>query len=126
MEPVHTDQAPSYLNFMAQGMVANGFLFTVTIPRHPQTLEIPPSFEAQAELAFQNLQAVLGAAGCGWDRLVKLNVYLSDIGNWASMNDVYKRYVNLDQPPVRVTVQVARLNADYMIELDAIALAGKE
>jgi 2-iminobutanoate/2-iminopropanoate deaminase len=123
MQPIRTDRAPSYLSFMAQGIVARGFLFTVTVPRHPTTLDIPATFEEQAELAFRNLQAVLEAAGAGCDRLIKLAVYLSDIGNWAKMNEVYKRFANLENPPVRVTVQIARLNNDYMIELDAIALA---
>lgn len=125
MQAVHTDKAPSHLSFMAQGMVANGFLFAVTVPRQPDTLEIPPTFEEQAEVAFRNLRAVLEAGGAGWDSLVKLAVYLSDMSNWGQMNEVYKRHVNLDNPPVRVTVQVARLNNDYMIELDAVAIASE-
>ena len=126
MRLIRTDDAPAYLSFMAQGIVANGFLFTVTIPRDAKTLKIPLTFEEQADVAFRNMEAVLKAGGSGWDRLVKLAVYLGDIGNWSKMNDVYKRYINLDNPPVRVTIQVAGLNNDYMIELDAIALASEE
>jgi 2-iminobutanoate/2-iminopropanoate deaminase len=109
---------------MAQAIEANGFIFTVTVPRHPQTLEIPPSFVGQARQAFADLQAVLVAAGSSLPTdLVKLNVYLSDMGNWEEMNSVYMDFIDPDRPPCRCTVQVARMNNDYMIELDAVALA---
>ncbi|HAF08955.1 MAG TPA: hypothetical protein DCK98_02590 [Chloroflexi bacterium] len=120
---VSTDKAPAYLSFMAQGLIANGFVFTAAIPRHAGTLEIPATFNEQANLAFRNLAAVLDAAGASMHRLVKLNVYLASLADWAAMNEVYKQYVNLGQPPVRCTVQIAGLNNGYLIELDAIALA---
>lgn len=121
-ETVKTENAPAYLSFMAQGIVANGFLFTAAIPRDAKTLDIPTAFDDQAHLAFRNLQAVLEAAGCTYANLVKLNVYLSNMADWARMNDVYRQYINEERPPVRCTVQIAGLNNNYLIELDAIAL----
>lgn len=122
MEHVLTNEAPTHVTFLAQGIKANGFLFTAAVPRTPGSHEIPDSFEEQAHLAFQNLTAVVNAAGCQMKDLVKLIVYLSDIGNWARMNEVYGQYVNLDAPPVRVACEPANLNAGYTIELDAMVL----
>ena len=107
---------------MAQGIEANGFVFAVTVPRDPHTLAIPDAFEGQARQAFDNLQAVLDAAGSTMHDLVKLTIYLSDMGDWEAMNQVYLDYIDAADPPCRCTVQVARMHNDYMIELDAVAL----
>lgn len=123
---IKTPDSPSHLSFMAQGIEANGFVFTVTVPRDPRTLAIPDSFEGQARQAFDNLRAVLSAAGLDVPDVVKLTVYLSDMQNWEQMNSVYMEYIDAERPPCRCTVQVARMNNDYMIELDAIALKTKQ
>ena len=124
-QAISTPGSPGHLNFMAQGISVNEFTFAVTVPRDPATLEIPDTFEEQARFAFENLTAVLDAAGCSFGDVVKLTIYLSDMDNWERMNVVYKRFVDLSAPPVRCTVEIARLNNDYMIELDAIAAASE-
>lgn len=74
----------------------------------------------QTEQTMKNLQAILEAAGSGLDRLLKTTVFLHNRDDWAGMNDVYARYAG-DVPPARSAVEVGRLPADALIELDAIA-----
>ena len=125
MRQVSTEHAPAYLPFLAQGMVSNGFLFTAAIPRDPKSLAIPETFEEQVRLSFANLKAVLDADGLGMEALVKINVYLSDMANWAEFNEIYKEFINQARPPMRVAVQIAGLNNGYLVELDVIAEAGR-
>jgi 2-iminobutanoate/2-iminopropanoate deaminase len=125
MRQVSTEHAPAYLPFLAQGMVSSGFLFTAAIPRDPKSLAIPETFEEQVRLSFANLKAVLDADGLGMEALVKINVYLSDMANWAEFNEIYKEFINQARPPMRVAVQIAGLNNGYLVELDVIAEAGR-
>lgn len=125
MRRVSTDRAPAYLPFITQAMVSNGLLYAAAIPRDPQTLDIPARFDDQVRLAFENLTAVLAADGLDLTSLVKVNVYLSDIANWARFNEIYTEFVDAECPPMRVAVEVARLNNDYLVELDIIAEAAR-
>jgi 2-iminobutanoate/2-iminopropanoate deaminase len=68
----------------------------------------------------ENLRAILEASGSGMDHVIKTTVYLSDMGEFSEMNEVYGRYFP-SAPPARSTVQVARLPRDVRIEIDAIA-----
>ena len=69
---------------------------------------------------------MLEAAGTGLDRVVKTTVFLADMNDFAAMNEVYGQYFVGDEPPARATVQAARLPRDARVEIEAIALAGKE
>jgi 2-iminobutanoate/2-iminopropanoate deaminase len=69
----------------------------------------------------RNLGALLRAAGAGFEHVVRTTVFLADMSEFATMNEVYGRYVT-DPPPARATVQVARLPRDVRIEVDAIAV----
>ena len=71
---------------------------------------------------FANLKAILEAAGTGLDRIVKTTVYLTNLDDFQGMNDVYRRYVG-DLPPARATIEVSKLPAGSLVEIDAIALA---
>jgi 2-iminobutanoate/2-iminopropanoate deaminase len=71
---------------------------------------------------FANLKAILEAAGTGLDRIVKTTVYLTNLDDFEGMNDVYRRYVG-DLPPARATIEVSKLPAGSLVEIDAIALA---
>lgn len=74
----------------------------------------------QTEQIFRNLAAILEAAGSGLDRLVKTTVFLVDLGDFAAMNEVYRRHAG-DAPPARSTVQVAALPSGARVEIDAVA-----
>lgn|SRR5918996_2773612 len=120
---VRTDDAPGYISWMAQGIRVGDLLFTGgSIPRDPKTLDIPASFEDQCKLVFDNLEAVLRAGGSSLRRAVKVNIYLTDMKDWETMNGFYRQYIDESAPPARTTVQVAGLNNNYQIEVEAVGL----
>lgn len=121
IQAVKTDKAPSYLGFMSAAVKVGDLLFTGgSIPRHPETLDIPGTFDDQCKLVMENLKAVVEAGGTSLANAVKVNVYLSDIDNWGRFNDFFKEYFTGDPPPARTAVQVARMNNDYMVEVETV------
>jgi 2-iminobutanoate/2-iminopropanoate deaminase len=80
------------------------------------------SIEEQTEQIFENLRAILEAAGSGLDRLVKTTVFLTDLGDFAGMNEVYARHVG-EVPPARATIEVSALPSGAKVEIEAIAEA---
>ena len=75
----------------------------------------------QTEQVFSNLRAILEEAGSGLDRLIKTTVYLTDLGDFAAMNEVYASHVG-EQPPARATIEVSALPSGAKVEIEAIAL----
>jgi 2-iminobutanoate/2-iminopropanoate deaminase len=92
------------------------------IPINPATgALVEGNISTQTEQVMRNLEALLKAAGVGFEHVVRTTVFLADMSEFAAMNEVYSRYVT-DPPPARATVQVARLPRDVRIEVDAIAV----
>jgi 2-iminobutanoate/2-iminopropanoate deaminase len=120
---VATDGAPAAIGPYSQGIVANGFVFTAgQIPLEPETMQlVDGDITAQAERVMQNLSAVLAAAGSGLDRIVKTTCFLTDLNDFAAFNAVYGRYLGVN-PPSRSTVQVAKLPAGALVEVECVAL----
>jgi 2-iminobutanoate/2-iminopropanoate deaminase len=81
------------------------------------------TIQEQTEQVFANLRAILEEAGSSLDRLVKTTVFLTDLGDFAGMNEVYARHVG-ERPPARSTVEVAALPSGARVEIEAIGLAG--
>jgi 2-iminobutanoate/2-iminopropanoate deaminase len=77
--------------------------------------------EAQTEQVFRNLEAVLEAAGSSIEHVVKATVFLADMNDYNTMNELYKKHFKGD-PPARSTVQVARLPRDAKIEIEVVAV----
>jgi 2-iminobutanoate/2-iminopropanoate deaminase len=86
----------------------------------PGESEIGGGIEEQTEQAIANLRAILEEAGSGLDRLVKTTVFLTDLGEFAAMNEVYARHVG-DRPPARSTIEVSKLPSGARIEIEAVA-----
>jgi 2-iminobutanoate/2-iminopropanoate deaminase len=108
----------------AAASVAGGFVFLAgETGTDPVTLETAPGgVEAQAEQALRNIEATLGRLGLGMDALVRLTVYLTDIGDLPRVGAVRARLLPRTLPST--TVQVAALaRGDLLVEIDAIALA---
>jgi 2-iminobutanoate/2-iminopropanoate deaminase len=84
---------------------------------------VSDSIEEQTQQVFANLRAILEESGSGLDRLVKTTVYLSDLGDFAAMNEVYAKHVGA-QPPARATIEVSALPSGAKVEIEAVALAG--
>ena len=92
------------------------------IPLDPASGElVGGDIAAQTDRVMRNLAAVLKSAGLGFEHVVRTTVFLTDMSEFAGMNEVYARYL-VDPPPARATVQVARLPRDVKIEIDCIAV----
>lgn len=126
-EIIKTENAPAAIGPYSQAVRAGGFVFASgQIPLDPKTGEFVPSGIAeQTEQVMRNLGAVLEAAGTNFESVVKTTVFLADMNDFAAMNEVYGRYFK-ENPPARATVQAARLPRDARVEIDLIALVGKE
>jgi reactive intermediate/imine deaminase len=83
------------------------------------------NFEAQARQVFANLSAALEAAGAGWSDVVKLNYFLTKIGELATVRTIRDEYVDTEQPPASTLVQVSALfRPEAMVEIEAVAIKG--
>jgi 2-iminobutanoate/2-iminopropanoate deaminase len=114
--------APKPIGPYSQGVAAGGFMFVSgQIPIDPRTNEmVEGGIEAQTEQVLKNLLAVLKEAKMGPEHVVKTTVFLSDLKDYAKMNDVYARYLG-KQPPARSTIQAAGLPRGVKVEIDVVA-----
>jgi 2-iminobutanoate/2-iminopropanoate deaminase len=126
-EIIKTERAPNAIGPYSQAVRAGGFIFcSGQIPFDPETGQfVPGGIQEQTEQVLRNLMAVLEAAGSSLDRVVKTTVFLSNLNDFGAMNEVYARFFD-EACPARSTVEASRLPRDARIEIDVIALAGKE
>ena len=119
---VHTDGAPAALGPYSQAIVAGGLVYTAgQIPLDPDSGElVEGGVEVQAERVLENLGAILAAAGSSFSKVVKTTVFLSDMDDYAAVNEVYARYFR-EPYPARSAVEVARLPRGVRLEIEAIA-----
>ena len=90
-------------------------------PAYPDTNEIETGdFEAQARVTFENVRIILEGGGSSLKKVLKVTVYMKDMDNFERMNKMYAEYFS-ENPPVRTTVEVARLPFDIELEVDVIA-----
>lgn len=117
-----TTDAPAAIGPYSQAITAGDFLFASgQIPLDPATGQlIEGGIAEQTHRVFKNLAAILAAAGIGFDKVVKTNVYLQDMGDFAVMNEIYGTYFP-SPAPARATIQAARLPRDVKVEIDFIA-----
>jgi reactive intermediate/imine deaminase len=118
---IHTDNAPAAIGTYSQAIDVNGLVFlSGQIPLDPATMDVVSGdFEARARQVFDNLAAVAGAAGGSLNDVVKLTVFLTDLGDFATVNAVMEDY--FEQPfPARAAVGVASLPRGVDVEADAI------
>jgi 2-iminobutanoate/2-iminopropanoate deaminase len=107
-----------------QAIKANGLVFCAgQLGLDPASGKlVEGGVEAEARRALDNLKAVLEGAGSGMDKVLKTTVFVTDLGQFAAMNEIYATYFVSD-PPARSTVQVAALPGGGSVEFEAIALA---
>lgn len=125
---VRTEKAPAAIGPYNQAVTANGFVFASgQIPLDPQTGEfVQGGIAEQTERVLLSLAAVFEAAGSSLHRVVKTTVFLADMNDFGEMNEVYGRFFEPGEAPARATVQAARLPRGARVEIEAIALAGRE
>ncbi len=127
MKAVNTDKAPNAAGPYSQAIVANGFVFcSGQVGINPETKTIGETIEEQAHQVIKNLKAVIEAAGSTLDQVVKTNIYLTNVSDFAKVNEIYSEYFK-DHKPARATVGVAdlpkgKLSISPLIEMEAVAL----
>ena len=120
-ETIHTDGAPAAIGTYSQAVKVGQFVFlSGQIPLVPETMEIAGGdFKARARQVFENLKAVAEAAGGSLNDAVKLTIFLTDLDDFAVVNEVMAEYC--DEPyPARAAVQVSALPKGVDVEADAI------
>ena len=121
-EAVSSSSAPPAIGPYSQAIRAGNLLFVSgQIPLDPATgAMVEGDLAAQTRRVFQNLEAILAAAGLTFDHVVRTTVYLADMNDFPAMNEVYGTYFSAPAP-ARATVQAARLPRDARVEIDLIA-----
>ena len=118
---VTTTAAPAAIGPYSQAIDSGGFLFcSGQLGLDPATGKLLVGIEEQTERALVNLEGVLAAVGLTFGDVVKVNVFIADLADFAAMNAIYSRHV-VAPPPARSTVQVAALPLGAMVEIEAIA-----
>jgi 2-iminobutanoate/2-iminopropanoate deaminase len=120
-QAIATPSAPKAIGPYSQAIRAGSLLFVSgQIPLDPASGQmVDGSIGEQTHRVFQNLGAILEAAGTTFDQVVRTTVYLADINDFAAMNEVYGTYFS-SPAPARATVQAARLPRDARVEIDLI------
>lgn len=122
MQSVMTHRAPAAIGPYSQAILMNNILFVSgQLGIDPGTSLIPESFEEQANLVFNNIKAILDAAGMGLSNIVKVSVFLQDLDDFTLLNEIYTRYFSAPYP-AREVVQVLRLPQNGKIEISVIAM----
>ena len=123
---IHSDNAPQAIGPYSQAIQVEAGKMTFLsgqIPLDPKTMEIVQGDAAtQTEQVMKNLKAVLAAAGLDFSHVVRCTIFLTDLGDFAKVNEVYGRSFT-SAPPARATVQVAALPRGAKVEIDAIAVS---
>jgi len=123
MEIIATDAAPKAIGPYSQAIKSGKILYTSgQIALDPGTGNlVEGDFAAQAHRVFENLKAVLAAAGANFSSVAKATVYLTDLANFATLNEIYAAYFGSTKP-ARTTVGVAQLPKGGLVEIDLIAI----
>ena len=122
-QAVVSEQAPKAIGPYSQAVrVGNMVFFSGQIPLDPQSGKVVGGgIEVQAEQVMKNMDAVLNAAGLGFESVVKTTIYLVDLADFGTVNEIYgRRFTGV--PPARACVQVAALPRDVAIEIEWIAI----
>tara|TARA_B110000238_G_scaffold93626_1_gene102257 strand:- start:296 stop:682 length:387 start_codon:yes stop_codon:yes gene_type:complete len=123
-EIIFTQKAPKAIGPYSQAVKAGGFLFVSgQIPINPETGDLmTASIEEQANQVILNLKSICEAAGSGLEDIVKLTIYLTDLGNFAKVNEAMLEY--FPEPyPARATVEISALPLGVNVEMDAIVIS---
>jgi 2-iminobutanoate/2-iminopropanoate deaminase len=123
-DPVSTRQAPAAVGPYSQAIKTDSLVFVSgQLGLIPQSGTLADGIEAQTRQAVANLSAVLEAAGSGLENVVKTTIFVTDLANFATVNEIYGAAFTGD-PPARSTVEVSALPLGGLVEVEAIALLG--
>jgi 2-iminobutanoate/2-iminopropanoate deaminase len=119
---IHTAAAPEAVGPYSQAVAANGFVFVSgQVPFEPSSMEmVSGTIAEETTRCVQNLEAILTEAGSGLDRIVKTTIYVTDMNDFAEVNEAYSSFFP-SEPPARATVGVVALPKGARVEIDCIA-----
>jgi reactive intermediate/imine deaminase len=119
-QPIATAGAPAAIGTYSQAVRSGDTVYlSGQIPLDPGTMQLVEGFENQVRRVFDNLQAVCRAAGGGFDDVVRVTIYLTDLANFPKVNEVMASYFR-EPYPARATVGVASLPRGAAVEIDAV------
>ena len=119
--PISTERAPAAIGPYSQAIDVDDWVYcSGQIPIVPEDGSVVHGIEAQTKQVLVNLGEVLSAAGCDYSDVVKTTIYLSDIGNFVTMNQVYAQFFT-EPFPARACIEAAALPKNVKVEIDAIA-----
>ncbi|WHY67177.1 RidA family protein [Neobacillus sp. SuZ13] len=122
MKIIQTNQAPAAIGPYSQGIIVNNLFYSSgQIPLTAEGSLVTGDIKEQAHQVFQNLQAVLTAAGASFETVVKTTVFIKNMDDFAELNEVYGEYFSIHKP-ARSCVEVARLPKDVLVEIEVVAL----
>jgi 2-iminobutanoate/2-iminopropanoate deaminase len=122
MKAINTDYAPKAVGPYSQATLKNNTLFVSgQLGIDPETNELAPDFDTQAEQVFSNLHAILTEAEFSFDDVMKVSVFLDDIKNFAALNAIYARYFT-EPYPAREALEVSALPKGGLVEISLIAM----
>jgi 2-iminobutanoate/2-iminopropanoate deaminase len=126
LKAIHTDRAPQAIGPYSQAVAAGPFLFlSGQIPIDPQTGALTAdNIEVQTQQVLDNIEAILHAAGLTFEHVVKTEIYLKDMHDFAVVNALYAKRFAHQIKPARQTMQVGKLPLDARIEISCIAYLG--
>ncbi|MEO0928079.1 MAG: RidA family protein [Cyanobacteria bacterium J06643_13] len=127
---IRTDKAPAPVGPYNQAIATSGQMLFVAgqVPLDPQSGAIvgEGDITVQTQQVMSNIAAILAEAGVKWQDVVKTSVFLTDLANFAPMNQVYAEYFASDTAPARACVEVSRLPKDVLVEIECIAVISTE
>jgi 2-iminobutanoate/2-iminopropanoate deaminase len=122
MKSVHTDLAPAAIGPYSQGILVNNLFYSSgQIPLRADGTLVTGDVKEQTVQVFQNLEAVLAAAGASLETVVKATVFIANMDDFAAVNEVYGEYFSTHKP-ARSCVEVSRLPKDALVEIEVVAL----
>jgi 2-iminobutanoate/2-iminopropanoate deaminase len=122
MKSVHTDLAPAAIGPYSQGILVNNLFYSSgQIPLKADGTLVTGDVKEQTKQVFQNLEAVLTAAGASFETVVKATVFIASMDDFAAVNEVYGEYFSTHKP-ARSCVEVSRLPKDALVEIEVVAL----
>ena len=119
---INTDAAPKAIGPYSQAVLVDGFLYTAgQIAIDPATGEMAEAdIEKQTERVLENIRAILRAAGMDFNNVIKTTVFVTNMADFAKINEIYGRYFK-DNPPARSLVEVKSLPKGALIEIEVVA-----
>lgn len=122
MKNVVTSKAPAAIGPYSQGIDIGNLVFTSgQLPLNMETGEMETEIKAATKASLSNVKAILAEAGLSMDDVIKTTVFISDMNNFAAMNEVYATFFG-ETAPARSCVEVARLPKDVLVEIEAVAV----